>query len=244
VVDLLTADYTFINDRIAKHYGIPNVYGSQFRRVPLNGEFEVRRGLLGKGSMLTVRSLPDRTSPVSRGVWILENILGSKPPDPPVNVPPLEKTEGEPGKVLTLREKMTLHRRNEPCATCHKIMDPMGFALENFSATGQWRSKEGGDGGTLIDASVQIFDGTQIDGPVGLRQALVKYSPQFVRTVTEKLMTYGLGRAIEYSDMPVLRKIVRDAAADNNKFSAIVLAIVKSPTFQMKMKRAEETATR
>ena len=243
VVDLLNADYTFVNERLAKHYGIPNVYGSQFRRVTLGSELDVRRGLLGKGSILTIASNPDRTSPVKRGVWILENVLGTRPPDPPPNVPPLEKTTGEPGKVLTLREKMTLHRANEPCATCHRIMDPMGFSLENFSADGQWRAKDGGDGGSVIDPAGQLFDGTPINGPVSLRQALLRYSPQFVRTVTEKMMIYGLGRAVEYSDMPVIRAIVRDAGASNYKFSALVMGIVKSPPFQMKMK-VGETASR
>jgi mono/diheme cytochrome c family protein len=240
VVDLLTADYTFVNERLAKHYGIPNVYGSLFRRVSVGPE---RRGLLGQGSILTVNSQPNRTSPVKRGVWILENILGTKPPDPPPNVPPLENTTGEPGKVLTLREKMSMHRANEPCATCHRIMDPMGFALENFDADGKWRLKDGGDGGVVIDPSGEIFDGTKVGGPADLRQALLRYSPQFVRNVTEKLMTYGLGRAVEYYDMPVLRTVVRDAARDNNKFSSIILGIVKSAPFQMKTK-TEESALR
>jgi len=240
VVDLLTADYTFVNERLAKHYGIPNIYGPQFRRVSVGPE---RRGLLGQGSILTVNSQPNRTSPVKRGVWILENVLGTKPPDPPPNVPPLENTTGEPGKILTLREKMSMHRANEPCATCHRIMDPMGFALENFDADGKWRQKDGGDGGVVIDPSGEIFDGTKVDGPAALRQALLRYSPQFVRNVTEKLMTYGLGRAVEYYDMPVLRSIVRDAARDNNKFSSIVLGIVKSAPFQMKTK-VEESSLR
>jgi hypothetical protein len=240
VVDLLTADYTFVNERLAKHYGMPNIYGPQFRRVALGPE---RRGLLGQGSILTVNSQPHRTSPVKRGVWILENVLGTKPPEPPPVVPPLEDTKADPGTVLTLREKMARHRANEPCASCHRIMDPMGFALENFDADGKWRVKDGGDGGVVIDPSGELFDGTRIDGPASLRQALLRYSPQFVRNVTEKLMTYGLGRGVEYYDMPVLRTIVRDAARDNNKFSSIVLGIVKSAPFQMKTK-VEESSLR
>jgi hypothetical protein len=236
VVDLLTADYTFVNDRLAKHYGIPNVYGSQFRRVTLGPELDYRRGLLGKGSFLAIAAVPERNSPVKRGVWILDNILGTPPPEPPPNVPPLEDTAGAPGKILTIREKQTLHRKNEPCAGCHKLFDPMGFALENFSTDGSWRTKDGGNGGVPIDAAVELFDGQPVNGVVGLRQALLRYSPQFVRVITEKLMTYGLGRGVEYYDMPVIRSIVRDAAKNNNKFSSIVLGIVKSAPFQMRVK--------
>ena len=242
VVDFLTADYTYLNDRLAKQYGIPNIYGSQFRRVTLGPEFDYRRGLLGKGSVLAITSVPDRNSPVKRGVWILDNILGTAPPEPPPNVPPLEDTTGEPGKILSVREKQIMHRKNEPCASCHKLFDPMGFALENFSADGSWRTKDGGDGGVPIDTAGELFDGQPINGPAGLRQALLRYSPQFVRMVTEKLMTYGLGRGIEYYDMPVIRSIVRDAAKNNNRFSLIVLGIVKSAPFQMMMKVAENAA--
>ena len=169
-----------------------------------------------------------RTSPVKRGVWVLENILGTPPPEPPPNVPPLEDSNEEPGKVLTLREQMTLHRKNQPCAGCHKIMDPIGFALENFDADGKWRTKQGGDGGVPIDASVELFDGQDVDGPAGLRTALLRYSPQFVRMFTEKMMTYAIGRGVEYTDMPTIRAIVRDADKDNNRFSAIVLGIVRA----------------
>jgi hypothetical protein len=242
VLDFLTADYTFVNDRLARHYGIPNVYGSLFRRVTLGPEFDYRRGLLGKGSVLAITSVPDRNSPVKRGVWILDNILGTPAPEPPPNVPPLEDTTGEPGKILSVREKQTLHRKNEPCASCHKLFDPMGFALENFSADGSWRTRDGGDGGVPIDAAVELYDGQQVNGPVGLRQALLRYSPQFVRMVTEKLMTYGLGRGVEYYDMPVIRSIVRDASKNNNRFSSIVLGIVKSAPFQMRMKVEENAA--
>jgi cytochrome c5 len=239
VLDFLTADYTFVNDRLARHYGIPNIYGSQFRRVTLGAEFDYRRGLLGKGAFLAMASVPDRNSPVKRGVWILDNILGTAPPEPPPNVPALEDTTGEPGKVLSIREKQTLHRKNEPCASCHKLFDPMGFALENFSTDGSFRTKDGGDGGVPIDAAVELYDGQPVNGPVGLRNALQRYSPQFVRVVTEKLMTYGLGRGVAYSDMPVIRSIVRDAGKNNYRFSSIVLGIVKSAPFQMRVKTEE-----
>jgi len=239
VVDLLTADYTFVNERLAQHYGMKNIYGPQFRRVTLGPDMDVRRGLLGKGAVLTVQARPDRNSPVKRGVWILENILGSHAPDPPPVVPPLEATTGEVGKVMSLRDQMQEHRKNEPCATCHKLMDPMGFALENFGADGKWRTKDGGDGGVAIDPSGVLFDGTKLDGPTALRQALLRYSPAFVRTVTEKMMTYGLGRGVEYTDMPVVRSIVRDAARNNYKFSSLILGIVKSAPFQMRTKVQE-----
>jgi mono/diheme cytochrome c family protein len=240
VVDLLTADFTYVNERLARHYGIPNIYGSHFRRVTLGPDLDARRGLLGKGSFLSITWTQNfRSSPVKRGVWVLENILGTPPPEPPPNVPPLEDSNDKSGKILTLREQMTVHRRNQPCAGCHRIMDPIGFALENFDADGKWRAKQGGDGGTPIDAAVELYDGQPVDGPSGLRQALLRYSPQFVRMFTEKMMTYALGRGVEFYDMPVLRSIVRDASRDNNRFSAIVLGIVKSPQFQMRMKAAE-----
>jgi mono/diheme cytochrome c family protein len=242
VVDLLTADHTFVNERLARHYGIPNIYGSHFRRVTLGPELDVRRGLLGKGSFLAVTWTQNfRTSPVKRGVWVLENILGTPPPEPPANVPALEDSTVGSQKVLTLREQMTVHRKNPPCAGCHKIMDPIGFALDNFDADGKWRLKQGGDGGTPIDASVTLFDGQTAEGPAGLRRALLRYSPQFARMFTEKMMTYALGRGVEYTDMPVLRSIVRDAARDDNRFSAIVLGIVRSPQFQMRVKANETT---
>ncbi len=238
VLDLLTADHTFVNERLARHYGIQNVYGSHFRRVTLGPELDYRRGLLGKGSFLAVTWTQNfRSSPVKRGVWVLENLLGTPPPEPPPNVPPLEDSSGGPGKILTLREQMTVHRKNPPCAGCHKIMDPIGFALENFDADGKWRTKQGGDAGTPIDASVQLFDGQQVDGPVGLRQALMRYSPQFVRMFTEKMMTFALGRGVEYSDMPAIRAIVRDVGKENNRFSALVLGVVRSAQFQMREKK-------
>jgi mono/diheme cytochrome c family protein len=240
VLDLLTADYTFVNERVAKHYGIPNVYGSRFRRVTLPAEMDYRRGLLGKGSFLSVTWTQNfRSSPVKRGVWVLENILGTPPPEPPANVPALEDTKSADGKALTLREQMTIHRTNQPCAGCHAIMDPIGFALENFDADASWRTKQGGDGGVAIDAKVKLYDGQDVVGPAGLRRALMRYSPQFVRMFAEKLMTYAVGRGMEYTDMPTIRAIVRDVAKDDNRFSAIVLAVVKSPQFQMRVKGTE-----
>jgi cytochrome c551/c552 len=231
VLDLLTADYTFVNDRLAKHYDIPNVYGSQFRRVTLSTD-NPRRGLLGQGSVLTVTSLPTRTSPVARGKWILENILGAPPPNPPANVPPL-KEDAKDIEGLSLRKRMEAHRSNPTCASCHRIMDPIGFSLENFDAVGKWRTR---DGSSRIDASGELSDGTKVDGPATLRQALMQYSDQFVRTVTERLLTYGLGRGLQYQDMPVVRSIAREAARNNYRFSSLVLGIVKSAPFQMRTK--------
>ena len=240
ILDLMTADYTFVNERLAKQYGIPNVYGSQFRRVTLPPELDYRRGLLGKGAFLSITWVQNfRTSPVKRGVWVLENILGTPPPEPPPNVPPLEDST-EPGKVMTLREQMTTHRRNPTCAGCHKIMDPIGFALDNLDADGKWRAKQGGDGGVPIDSKVDLFDGQKVEGPVGLRTALLRYSPQFVRMFVEKMMTYAVGRGMEYTDMPTIRSITRDVAKDNNRFSSIVLAVVKSNQFQMRVKAPQE----
>ena len=238
IVDLLTADFTFVNERLARHYGIPNVYGSRFRRVTLPPEMDYRRGLLGKGSFLAVTWTQNfRSSPVKRGAWVLENILGTPPPEPPANVPALEDTKGD-GKPLTLREQMTLHRTQQPCAGCHKIMDPIGFALENLDADAGWRAKQGGDGGMPIDAKVKLYDGQEVDGPSELRAALLRYSPQFVRMFIEKMMTYALGRGLEYTDMPTVRAIARDAGKDGNRFSTIVLGVVRSAQFRMRVKQA------
>ena len=231
VVELLTADYTFVNERLAVHYGIPNVYGSQFRRVKLDAEFDVRRGLLGKGSFQLATSNSDRTSPVLRGKWVLENLLGTHPPDPPPNVPPLKPNPA--AGPQTMRQRMEEHRANPACSSCHRMMDPIGFALENFDGIGRWRTKEAGQ---RLDASGQLVDGSKIDGVVSLRQGLLRYSPQFVRTVTEKLLTYALGRGVEYGDMPVVRSVVREAAKNDYSLSAIVLEIVKSAPFQMNRK--------
>jgi len=231
VIELLTADYTFVNETLAAHYGIPNVYGTQFRRVKLEGPLDVRRGLLGKGSVQLVTSNSDRTSPVLRGKWVLENILGTHPPDPPPNVPPLKPnpTAG----AQTMRQRMEEHRANPACSSCHKMMDPIGFSLENFDGSGRWRTK---DAGRNIDASGQLVDGSPINGVVSLREALVRYSPQFVRTVTEKLLTYALGRGVEYDDMPMVRSIVREAGKTDYRFSELVLEIIKSTPFQMNRK--------
>jgi hypothetical protein len=233
VLDLLTADYTFLDERLAKHYGIPNVYGSQFRRVSLADT--LRRGLLGQGSILTVTSLPTRTSPVARGKWILENILGTPPPAPPANVPSLKEDANSGGEEPSLRQRMEEHRKNPSCAGCHRIMDPIGFSLENFDAVGRWRVKEGN---RSIDASGELADGTKVDGPAALRQALLGRSDQFVQTLTEKLLTYALGRGVRYYDMPTVRAIDRDAGRNDYRFSSIVMGIVKSTPFQMQTKNA------
>jgi len=234
IMDLLNGDYTFVNERLAAHYGIPNVYGSQFRRVKLEGDLDVRRGLLGKGGVELVTSVSDRTSPVQRGKWVMTNILGIVPPDPPPNIPPLKEAAAGSDGAQTMRQLMEAHRANPACAGCHKMMDPIGFALENFDGIGKWRTK---DGGQNVDASSQLTDGTKIAGVVDLRNALLRYSPQFARVVTEKLLTYALGRGVEYSDMPVVRAIVRDAARNDYRFSSLVEGIVNSEPFQMNRKR-------
>ena len=236
VLDLLDADYTFVNERLAEHYGIPNVYGSQFRRVKLEGDLDVRRGLLGKGAILLATSVSDRTSPVQRGKWVLMNILGTVPPDPPPNVPPLKSADGSAtaaGAEQTMRQRMEQHRANPACASCHRMFDPIGFALENFDGIGRWRTTQFGQN---VDASAQLTDGTRINGVVDLRKALLRYSPQFIRVFTEKLLTYALGRGVDYPDMPVVRSIVHAAANSNYKFSSLVLEIVNSEPFQMNRK--------
>jgi len=228
VMDLLTANYTFVNERLAKHYGIPNIYGDQFRRVTLTND--ARRGLLGQGSILSVTSYPTRTSPVLRGKWIMENLMGTPPPAPPPNVPPL-KDQAQGGKVLSIRQLMEEHRKNAPCSTCHKVMDPLGFALENFNGVGEYRTK---DASGAIDASGQLADGTKIDGVIGLREALLKHPEYFVGILTEKMLTYALGRPLEYYDMPVVRGIVQGASRNEYRFSALIMGIVKSESFEMK----------
>jgi hypothetical protein len=229
VLDLMTADYTFVNERLARHYGMPNVYGSQFRRVPVNDD--ARRGLLGKGSILMVTSHADRTSPVVRGKWILENILNTPVPPPPAVVPPL-KEHDEDQRPKTMREQMAEHRANPVCASCHKVMDPVGFALENFDAVGAWRVRESG---VPIDATAELADGTAVDGVVALRQALLSRPDVFVNTVTQKLLTYAIGRGLDAHDMPTVRAIVRQSTP-GFRFSSIVLGIVHSAPFRMKMK--------
>jgi hypothetical protein len=237
VLDLMTADYTFVNERLAKHYGIPNVYGSQFRRVQLTDE--ARRGLLGKGAILTVTSQATRTSPVLRGKWILDNILNAPPPPPPANVPPLAEDEGS-GQVLSMRERMEAHRKDPVCANCHRLFDPLGLAMENFDAVGRLRERDGGSLGVPIDASGELMDGTKVDGVVSLRQALLRQPELFVGTVVEKLMTYALGRGVAANDMPAVRTIIRDAAARDYRFSTIVMGIVESTPFTMRVKALPE----
>jgi len=237
VLDLLNADYTFVNERLARHYGIPNVYGTDFRRVAITDER--RRGLLGQGSILTVTSMPNRTSPVLRGKWILTNLLGNPPNPPPPNVPALKENEAG-AKKLSLRERMEQHRENQPCAGCHRVMDPLGFSLENFDAVGQWRIN---DDGSQIDPTGTLFNGAQVNGPVALRNMLTGNPYVFAKVLTEKLMTYALGRGVEYSDMPTVRGILRDAGQDNYRFSSIVLGIVKSAPFDMKEKQATESTS-
>jgi hypothetical protein len=236
ILELLDADYTFVNERLARHYGIPNIYGSQFRRITLGPDMESRKGLLGKGAFLTTTAKPERTSPVTRGKWIMTNVLGVSPPDPPANVPPLPARPADSrgnSREPTMRERMLEHRVRADCIQCHRLMDPIGFALENFDAIGLWRSH---DGGSPVDASGQLFDGTMIDGPVALRKWLTGYSPQFVRVATEKLLTYALGRGVEYQDMPLVRAIARDASQSNARFSALVMGVVTSAPFQMNTK--------
>jgi hypothetical protein len=228
VMDLLTADYTFVNERLARHYGIPEIYGSRFRRVTLGSEFEMRRGLLGKGGVLMSTSRADRTSPVIRGKWVLENVIGTAPPPPPPNVPPLD---AKPGVVTrTIRERMAAHRA-PGCVTCHQLIDPLGFALEGFDAVGAWRTHEAG---APVDASSQLADGRAINGVAELRTALTARPEDFTQTLTEKLMIYALGRGLQDYDMPVVRGIVREAKARNNSFNSVILGIVRSTPFQMR----------
>jgi mono/diheme cytochrome c family protein len=230
IVDLLSADYTFLNERLARHYGIANVYGTRFRRVTL-ADTAHRGGLLGQGSLLTVTSYANRTSPVLRGKWLLANILGTPVPPPPADVPSLKDT-GENGQPASVRERLEQHRRNPVCSSCHSQMDPLGFALENFDAVGKWRDVA--EGGRPVDASAALPGGTRFQGLNGLRDVLLARREQFVRTVTEKLLTYALGRGVEYFDLPVIRRIVRDAAPDY-RWSAIVLGITASTPFQMRL---------
>jgi mono/diheme cytochrome c family protein len=236
VLTLLDADYTFLNERLARHYDVPNVYGDRFRRVALPTDSR-RRGILGHGSILTVTSHSTRTSPVRRGKWILENILGTPPPPPPANVPPL-KENGSGGSARTMRELMAEHRSNAVCAACHRSIDPLGLALENFDAVGRWRTR--GEDGTAVDASGSMPGGETFDGVDGLRQALLARPEVFVGTLAEKLLTYALGRGVTYSDAPAVRAIGRQAAQDGYRFSSLVGAIVRSAPFQMR--RGGETA--
>ncbi|HUE89629.1 MAG TPA: DUF1592 domain-containing protein [Vicinamibacterales bacterium] len=227
VLDLLTADYTFVNERIARHYGIPNVTGPGFRRVPVPDH---RRGILGHGSILMLTSVADRTSPVMRGKWVMEVMLGSPPPPPPPNVPALEDTRAaEAGKLLSVRERMEEHRRNPACTSCHRVIDPLGLALENFDVTGRWRIK---DNDVPVDATGVLYDGTPMDGPAGLRQALLKHQDVVLLSFTERLMTFALGRRLSATDMPAVRAVIRSASAQDNRMSSFILGIVRSAAFQ------------
>jgi hypothetical protein len=230
-IDLLSANYTFLNERLARHYGIPNVKGTHFRRVTLDPG-GLRGGLLGQGSILTVTSHPDRTSPVVRGKWILENFLGTSPPPPPPNVPELKPT-GEAGIVLSMRDRMAQHRANPVCASCHAIMEPIGLSLENLDAVGKSRTL--GESSEPIDASGSLPDGTTFVGAAGLKQALLTQSEQVVTTITEKLLTYALGRGLEYYDAPTVRAIVREARGQDSRFTTgLIMGVVKSAPFQMR----------
>ncbi len=251
VLDLLTANYTFLNERVARHYGISDVAGDRFRRVELTEDY--RRGLLGKGAVLALTSVADRTSPVLRGKWVMGVLLGTPPPQPPPAVPKLEETAGvNDGKTLTVRERMEAHRANPTCYSCHQMIDPIGLALENFDVTGKWRTRDNtyaisNEGfrihtqGVVIDASTKMYDGTLVNGPTGLRAALLKHSDMFIQNLTEKLLAYASGRRVESFDMPLVRAIDRESAKTNNRFSSLVFGVVKSPAFQMR--RAEPPTT-
>jgi hypothetical protein len=235
VLDLMTADYTFVNERLARHYGIPDVVGSHFRRVQLTDA--ARRGLLGKGAVLLVTSHATTTSPVLRGKWILENVLGAPPPPPPPDVPALaENGPGAPPR--TMRQQMEEHRANPACAGCHKSMDPFGFALENFDVVGAWRATN--EAGATLNTVDVLPDGTKVDGVVTLRQALLRRPDVFVQTVAEKLLVYALGRGLTPQDMPAVRKIVRDSSQRDDRFSALILGIVNSVPFQMRIKPLQD----
>jgi hypothetical protein len=235
VLDLMTANYSFINERLAKHYGIPNVEGTYFRRVTFPPG-SPRGGLLGQGSILTLTSYATRTSPVLRGKWILENILSSPPPPPPPNIPALKTEASDTGKPLTMRQAMEAHRANPVCASCHARMDPIGFAMDHFDAVGQWRDTEAGQ---PIDASGGLPDGSTFNGAAELKKALLRNPEQFVGTVAEKLLMYGISRNVQYYDQPAVRAIVRQAASSNYSFAALVLGVVKSAPFQMRKSQEE-----
>jgi len=251
ILDLLTANYTFVNERLARHYGIPNLLGNQFQRVEVTEDY--RRGLLGKAAILTLTSVADRTSPVYRGKWVMVVLFGTPPPPPPPAVPKLEETAAvSGGRSLTVRKRMEMHRANPSCNSCHRMIDPIGLALENFDVTGLWRTLDktasiNDEGlrvrspGVAIDTNTQLYDGTPLNGPATLREAILKHSDAVIQNLTEKLMAYALGRRIEYYDMPAIRSIGRDAAKNNNRFSALILGIVKSTAFQMQ--KADMPAT-
>jgi hypothetical protein len=230
----MKANYTFVDEILAKHYGIPNILGTRFRRVALTDE--TRFGLLGQSSILTLTSVSDRTSPVQRGKYVMQVLLGTPPPPPPPGAGKFAETEDPRPK--SMRERMEIHRKVEPCHSCHQLMDPIGLALENFDGIGQWRTL---DAGLPIDASSKMFDGEKLDGPVSLRKAILNHSDVFLSTFVQNLLAYGLGRVVDYHEMPVVRAIQHDAAREGDKFSAVVLGIVKSTPFQMR--RAETGGT-
>jgi hypothetical protein len=237
VLDLLAADYTFVNERLAKHYGIPNVMGNEFRRVTLTDP--ARRGVLGHGSILQLTSIADRTSPVLRGKWVMEVLLGTPPPPPPPNVPDLEQTSAvKEDRLLSVRERMEQHRANPACNSCHKVIDPLGLALENFDPSGKWRIK---DLGVPVDPTGVMYDGTTISGPADLREALLKHRDAILLSFTESLLTYALGRQVEYYDMPTVRAIVREASTNGNRFSSFITGVVNSSAFRMARATAVET---
>jgi hypothetical protein len=229
VLDLLTANYTFLNERLARHYGVPNIKGSWFRKVTFP-EGSVRGGLLGQGSVLTITSYSTRTSPVLRGKWVLENLLSAAPPPPPADVPAL-KTETAPGKPLTLRDAMIQHRAAPACAGCHARMDPIGFAMENFDAVGRWRDR---DGDQAIDATGTFPEGTKFEGIPGLKRVLLSQSGQFVETMAERLLMYGIGRNLQYYDAPTVRAVMHEAEPAKYTLASLVLGVVKSRPFQMR----------
>jgi hypothetical protein len=240
VTELLTADYTFVNERLAMHYGIPGIKGERFRRVELDGDLAVRRGILGKGSTLTVAAQPGRTSPVMRGYWTLANLIGVEPPPPPPNVPALEAKTGDAagnGKIPSMREQMEAHRSNPACQGCHRLMDPIGFALETFDAVGKYRTT---DGGNTIDPTGTLYDGTPITSSADLPEFLLRHKDSFLRNATQRMLTYALGRGMEYTDMPLVRKVESEAAKDDFRFHSLITAVVKSEAFMFNEKTAEE----
>jgi mono/diheme cytochrome c family protein len=238
VLDLLTADFSYVNERLARHYNIPNVTGSAFRRVQLP---VYRRGLLGQGSILTLTSVADRTSPVQRGKWVMEVLLGTPPPPPPPNVGLLDDVKAAiGGRMLSTRERMEEHRKNPACTSCHRVIDPLGLALENFDATGAWRIK---DNEVAVDSTGDLYDGTKMNGPTGLRDAILKHSDIFFLSFTENLMTYALGRRVEYADMPAIRTIIRDAEKNHNRMSSYILGVVNSAAFRMSKPESRPTTT-
>jgi Protein of unknown function (DUF1592)/Protein of unknown function (DUF1588)/Protein of unknown function (DUF1587)/Protein of unknown function (DUF1595)/Protein of unknown function (DUF1585) len=241
VLELITADYTYVNERLARHYGIPGVSGETFRRVSLAGPATVRRGVLGHGSVLTLTSHADRTSPVLRGKWVMEVLLGSPPPPPPPNVPDLaDVSVAQEGRMLSVRQRMEQHRASPACTSCHRVIDPLGLALESFDVTGRVRTK---DGDQSVDAAGELFDGTHIDGPSGLREVLLQRKETVLRTFTEFLMTYALGRRVEAFDMPTVRSIVRDAALHDDQMSSFIMGVISSPAFQQRAIEQVETSS-